>query len=124
MKIKQGDTVKMISGKDKGRSGTVVRVIPSEDRVVVEGLNMVKRHTKKSSQQKESGIVSKPAAVGAPKVQLVCPKCGRPTRVKLTREDGKKIRKCMKCKSIVDGEKAKAKAKPKTEAAVAEKKKK
>lgn len=108
MKIKQGDTVKMLSGKDKGRSGMVVGVLAQNNRVVVEGLNLVKKHLKKRGEKKESGIVSKPASVSASKVQLICSKCGKPTRVKIAREKGKKVRKCMKCKSTLDVEKARS----------------
>lgn len=95
----------MLSGKDKGRTGTVIRVLSRDDKVVVEGLNMVKRHTKKKREGTESGIVSKPSAVYVAKVQLICPKCGKQTRVKIERKNGKKERICSKCKSSVDSKK-------------------
>lgn len=109
MRIKQGDNVKMLSGKDKGRTGLVVGVLRENSKVIVEGLNLVKKHMKKRDQKSESGIVSKPAAIAISKVQLICPKCGKSTRVKLERTDGKRVRICMKCKSSVERAKGKVK---------------
>ena len=97
MNVKKGDTVVVLSGKDKGRKGKVQRTVPSEAKVVVEGINMVTCHTKPRRQGEEGGIVRREAALYASKVQVVCPKCGKPTRVGHKVEGGKKTRVCKKC---------------------------
>ena len=97
MNIKKGDTVVVLSGKDKGKQGKVNAVIPGEGKVVVEGVNMVTCHTKPRRQGEEGGIVKREAAIAACKVQVVCPKCGKGTRVAHKIEDGKKIRVCKHC---------------------------
>ena len=97
MNIKKGDTVVVLSGKDKGKQGKVQGTIPSESKVVVEGVNMVTCHTKPRRQGEEGGIVQREAAMYASKVQVVCPKCGKPTRVAHKIEDGKKKRVCKHC---------------------------
>ena len=97
MNIKKGDTVVVLSGKDKGKKGKVQGTIPSESKVVVEGVNMVTCHTKPRRQGEEGGIVRREAALYASKVQVVCPKCGKGTRVAHKTENGKKIRVCKHC---------------------------
>ena len=97
MNVKKGDTVVVLSGKDKGKQGKVQATIPSESKVVVEGVNMVTCHTKPRRQGEEGGIVRREAALYASKVQVVCPKCGKGTRVAHKIEDGKKIRVCKHC---------------------------
>ncbi|MDE7221068.1 MAG: 50S ribosomal protein L24 [Oscillospiraceae bacterium] len=97
MNVKKGDTVVVLSGKDKGKQGKVQSTIPSESKVVVEGVNMVTCHTKPRRQGEEGGIVRREAALYASKVQVVCPKCGKGTRVAHKIEDGKKIRVCKHC---------------------------
>ena len=97
MNVKKGDTVVVLSGKDKGKQGKVQGTIPSEAKVVVEGVNMVTCHTKLRRQGEEGGIVRREAALYASKVQVVCPKCGKPTRVAHKIEDGKKSRVCKHC---------------------------
>ncbi len=98
MNIKKNDTVIILSGKDKGKKGKVISVMPEERKVVVEKLNMVVRHTKPRKQGEEGGILPKEAPLYACKVMRVCPKCDQPTRTahKLT-DDGKKVRVCKKC---------------------------
>ena len=98
LSIKTGDTVVVLSGKDKGKQGKVNAVIPGEGKVVVEGVNMVTCHTKPRRQGEEGGILQKEAPIYACKVQRVCPKCNKPTRPahKLL-ADGKKVRVCKKC---------------------------
>ncbi|MDO4431740.1 MAG: 50S ribosomal protein L24 [Aerococcaceae bacterium] len=91
MRIKTGDTVKLIAGKDKGKTGTVIKTLPKKDRVVVEGLNIAKKHTK-PSQTKQGGIEEFPAPIHVSNVQLVDPKTGEATRVGYRFEDGKKVR--------------------------------
>ena len=97
MKVKKGDTVVVLSGKDKGKQGKVQRTIPKEDKVVVEGINMVTCHVKARRQGEESNIVQREAALYASKVQVVCPKCKKGTRVAHKIEDGKKTRVCKHC---------------------------
>ena len=97
MNVKKGDTVVVLSGKDKGKQGKVQTTIPSESKVVVEGVNMVTCHTKPRRQGEEGGIVRREAALYASKVQVVCPKCGKPTRVAHKIADGKKSRVCKHC---------------------------
>ena len=98
LSIKSGDTVVVLSGKDKGKQGKVLEVHPGEGKVVVEKINMVSRHTKPRRQGDQGGILQKEAPMWACKVQRVCPKCGKPTRPahKLL-ADGKKVRVCKKC---------------------------
>ena len=97
LKIKKNDTVVILSGKDKGKQGKVLGTVPSEDKVVVEGCNMVTCHVKPRRQGEEGGIVKREAAIYASKVQVVCPKCGKGTRVAYKITDGKKSRICKKC---------------------------
>lgn len=103
MKIKKDDTVKIITGKDKGVTGKVLRVIPKLNKVVVENANIVKRHQRPNQQMKDGGIIEQPAAIHASKVMVVCSSCGNPTRVGYkTLEDGKKVRFCRKCNEVID----------------------
>ena len=81
MNIKKGDTIVVLSGKDKGKQGKVLGTVPSEAKVVVEGINMVTCHVKPRKQGETGGIVKREAAIAACKVQVVCPKCGKATRV-------------------------------------------
>ncbi|MDD5923580.1 MAG: 50S ribosomal protein L24 [Clostridia bacterium] len=96
--VKTGDTVIVLSGKDRGRKGKVLAVSPSEGKVIVEKINMVTKHIKPRSMGETGGIVEAEGAMYACKVQLVCPRCNKPTRVghKLY-EDGSKERVCKKC---------------------------
>jgi len=87
MKIKKGDKVIMIAGKDRGKTGTVVRALPSEDRVIIEGLNMVKRH-KRAARGGKGQIIEKPVSIHVSNVQVVDPKTGKGTRVKVDRSKG------------------------------------
>ena len=97
MNIKKGDTVVVLSGKDKGKQGKVLGTVPSERKVVVEDINMVTCHVKPRRQGEEGGIVKREAAIASCKVQVVCPKCGKPTRVAHKVEGGKKTRVCKHC---------------------------
>ncbi len=97
MNVKKGDTVVVLSGKDRGKQGKVQGAIPGEGKVVVEGVNMVTCHTKPRRQGEEGGIVRREAPLYASKVQVVCPKCGKGTRVAHKIEDGKKVRVCKHC---------------------------
>ena len=97
MKIKKGDTVVVLSGKDKGKQGKVQVVEPANRKVVVEGINVVTCHTKPRKQGETGGIIKKEAAIYASKVQVVCPKCSKGTRVAYKVEGDKKIRVCKHC---------------------------
>ena len=96
--VKSGDTVVVLSGKDKGKQGKVLQVSPKERKVIVEGLNIATKHVKPRRQGEQGGIVEAEAAMYASKVQLVCPKCGKATRIahKIL-EDGSKARVCKSC---------------------------
>ncbi len=101
MKVKKGDTVVVLSGKDRGRQGKVSGTVPKEGKVVVEGVNMATVHVKPRRQDETGGIMHRELAIAACKVQVVCPKCGKPTRVGhvFREEDGKnkKYRVCKHC---------------------------
>ena len=97
LKIKKNDKVVVLSGKDKGKSGKVLGTVPSERKVVVEGINVVTCHIKPRKQGETGGIVQREAAMYASKVQVVCPKCGKGTRVAHKIADGKKSRVCKHC---------------------------
>jgi large subunit ribosomal protein L24 len=93
--VKTGDTVVVLSGKDKGQKGQVVQVSPKEGKVIVEGINKVKKHVKPGRAGQQGGIVEAEGAIYSSKVQVICPKCGKPTRIahKIL-EDGSKVRVC------------------------------
>lgn len=95
--VKTGDEVIIISGKDKGKTGKVLEVSPSEEKVIVEGCNMVTKHVKARRQGQMSGIVKAEGALYASKVMPVCPKCKKATRVGHEIKDGKKTRVCKHC---------------------------
>ena len=102
-KIKKGDNVVVLTGKDKGRTGTVLEMVTKSDRVLVQGINMVKRHTKQS-QTSEGGIIAKEAAIHISNVALADPKDGKPTRVGIkTNDDGKKVRFAKRSGDLIDG---------------------
>ena len=97
MNIKKGDTIVVLSGKDKGKQGKVLGTVPKSTKIVAEGLNMVTCHIKPRKQGEEGGIVKREAAIYASKVQVVCPKCDKGTRVAYEIKDGKKVRVCKHC---------------------------
>ena len=98
MSIRKDDVVVVLSGKDKGKQGKVLEVMPKERKVLVEKVNVVSRHTKPRKQGDQGGILKKEAPIYACKVQRVCPKCGKPTRAAhKVQADGKKVRICKKC---------------------------
>ena len=101
MKIKKGDNVIMLGGKDQGKTGKVTLVLPGDDKLVVEGLNMIKKHVKARKQGQKGQIINKERAVSASSVALVCKSCGKPTRIGYKVSDGDKARVCKKCKSEV-----------------------
>jgi large subunit ribosomal protein L24 len=102
-KIKKGDRVIVLAGKDRGRQGQVVKVLPKDDRVVVRGINMVKRHVKPSQSDPQGGIKNQEAALHISNVAFVDPKSGEPTRVGFQFQDGKKVRVAKKSGEVIDG---------------------
>ena len=90
--VKKGDTVYVNAGNDKGKTGKVLSVLPAKDRVIVEGVNVISKHTKPNSKQPQGGIIKQEAGIHISNVQLIDPQSGKPTRVGYKFEDGKKIR--------------------------------
>ncbi len=102
MKLKKGDKVKIIAGKDKGKTGTITRVVPLTGRLVVEGINVLTRHRKPRREGEKGTKVKFPAPLQSSNVMLVCPKCGKDARIGFgKKEDGGKIRQCKKCKGAI-----------------------
>ena len=102
MTIRKGDTVKVIAGKDRGKTGKVLAVSPKEGKVIVEGLNMVKKHVKPRKAGENGGIIEAEGALYASKVEVVCPSCKKATRVgHKTLEDGTKQRVCKHCGEVM-----------------------
>ena len=102
--VRKNDTVAVTTGKDNGKRGRVLRVLPGKNRVIVEGVNLIKRHTKPNpGKNVKGGIVEREASLHASNVQLVCPECGVQTRIghKIL-GDGRKVRICRKCEGVVD----------------------
>jgi large subunit ribosomal protein L24 len=102
--IRKNDNVLVIAGRDRGKRGRVLRVLPRKGRIIVEGVNFIKRHTRANPQRNiKGGIVEREASLSAANVQIVCPDCGAPTRIGSRRlDDGRRIRFCRKCKGAVD----------------------
>ncbi len=104
-RIKRGDTVEVIAGKDKGIRGDVLRVLPKANRVVVERVNIARKHQRPvqaGRQQVQPGIIEFEAPIHASNVMLVCPKCNKPTRVGLQRQEDRSVRVCKQCDSVID----------------------
>ena len=102
-KIKKGDSVVVLSGKDKGRTGTVQAVMPKDAKVLVDGINVIARHRKPTQQNPQGGIDRKPAPMHISKVALADPEDGKPTRVRFETKDGKKVRVAVKSGETIDG---------------------
>ena len=102
--IRKNDSVLVIAGKDRGKRGRVLRVVPAKNRLIVEGVNFVKKHTKANPQKNvKGGIVEREAPLSASNVQILCPECGAATRVgRRFQADGRKVRVCRKCNGVVD----------------------
>jgi large subunit ribosomal protein L24 len=102
--IRKNDNVVVTTGKDRGKRGRVLRVVADKNRLVVEGVNIIKRHTKANPQKQiKGGVVEREAPLHASNVQLVCPECGKPTRLgRKILGDGRKVRICRKCEGVVD----------------------
>lgn len=103
MKIRKNDTVLVITGKDKGKKGKVRRAYPKENKVVVEGLNMIKRHARALKQMRQAGIIEREAPLYVSKVMFLCNKCNRPVRIGFRfLEGGNKVRICRSCGEVID----------------------
>ena len=102
-KIKKGDTVVVLSGKDKGQTGTVEKVMPKDGKIVVEGVNVATRHRKPNQQNPQGGIDRFPAPMHISKVALADPKDGKPTRVRFEEKDGRKVRVAVQSGETIDG---------------------
>lgn len=101
MKIKKGDKIKIRIGKDKGKNGVVEKVYKNSNKVIVTGMNLYKRHVKKNEKMPQGGIVEIPRAFDVSKLNLICPKCGKITRIGYVLEKNKKLRVCKKCDSKI-----------------------
>ena len=121
MKVKKNDKVLVLAGKDKGKTGNVLSVSTADNKVVVAGINIVTKHKKPRSQEDKGGIMKMEAGIDASNVQVICPVCGKATRVAHAIVDGKKVRSCKKCNASLDMAKAETK-KAKKETKAAEKK--
>lgn len=101
MKIKKGDTIVVISGKDRGRTGKVLRSLPAISRIVVEGMNMKNKHVKPKRREEKGQMVKIAAPMDVSNAKFLCPRCGKASRIGYTIEKGRKYRICKKCKSEV-----------------------
>ncbi len=101
MKIKKGDNVKVLSGNDKGKTGEVLEVIPKTQKIIVKGINVRKKHVKPRKQGEEGGIIPVECAIHASKVNVVCPKCGKATKIGYEIEKEQKVRVCKKCNAKI-----------------------
>jgi large subunit ribosomal protein L24 len=102
MHVKKGDKVKVITGKDKGKTGVILAAFPKQDRVIVEGVNIVKKHAKPSQDNPQGGIISREAAIHVSNVMVIDPQTGEPTRVGYNEVDGKKVRIAKKSGAVLD----------------------
>ena len=105
MKVKKNDMVRVISGNERGLEGKVLKVFPETNRIIVEKVRLVKRHTRQQQQGQQGGIVEKEAPIDASNVMLICPKCGKTTRtISAKLADGRKVRSCKKCNETLSDE--------------------
>ena len=103
MRVKKDDTVLVITGKDKGKTGKVRQALPKQDRVLVDGINVVKRHTKPRPNVRQAGIIEREMPIHISKIMLMCSKCNHPARVGYTRlDDGSRARVCRRCGEVLD----------------------
>jgi large subunit ribosomal protein L24 len=103
MKIKKGDNVLIIAGKDRGKKGKVRKALPDKDKVIVDGFNMIKRHSKTKGKTRQAGIIELEAPIDISNVMIICNKCNKPARVGYRAlEDGNRARYCHSCSEIID----------------------
>lgn len=101
MKIKKNDKVKILAGKDKGKTSTVVKVFPKRGKVLVEGINIAKKHVRPTKKMPQGGTIDLPVPVNVSNVQLVCPKCEKASKIGYEIKNNKKTRICKKCKQVI-----------------------
>jgi len=102
-RLRKNDNVQVISGEYRGKTGRILKVFPEKNRAIVEGINVVKRHTKPNAKNQQGGIVEKEASIHISNLMLVCPKTGKPTRLgKMVLEDGKRVRFSKKAKESIE----------------------
>jgi len=103
LNIKKNDKVKVVAGKDKGKIGKALSVNREKNRLIVENINMIKRHSRPNVRNRQGGIIEKEAAIDRSNVMLMCGKCVKPVRIKMKElEDGRKVRMCGKCNELID----------------------
>ena len=100
--VKKDDTVVVLTGKDRGKSGKILKVIPKKQRVIVEGVNLIKKHQKPTQANPEGGIITKEAPIHISNVLIFCPKCGKGVRTRKKIDGDRKIRVCVKCGNEFD----------------------
>ena len=103
MKIRKNDQVLVIAGKDKGKKGKVRFAYPREEKIIVEGVNFIKKHARARGQARQAGIIEREAPMNVSNVMLLCAKCGKPARIaSRTLDDGKRVRYCRACQEVID----------------------
>ena len=103
LSVRRGDTVAVIAGRERGKRGKVLRLVPARQRVVVEKVNMIKRHQRPTQKLRQGGIIEREGPLHVSNVMVVCPKCDRPTRTGVQQlADGKKVRVCKRCQETID----------------------
>ncbi|MFO7890794.1 MAG: 50S ribosomal protein L24 [bacterium] len=102
MKVVKGDKVLILSGNNKGKTGQVLKVLPKKNRIIVEGINFIKKHARPTQKNPQGGIIEKEASIHVSNLMVICPKCDTPTRVGNTKlENGKKVRVCKNCGEMI-----------------------
>ncbi|MEO0094186.1 MAG: 50S ribosomal protein L24 [candidate division WOR-3 bacterium] len=105
MHIKKNDVVEVITGEERGKRGKVLRIVPSEKsgmRLIIDGINLAKKHQKTRSADKPGGIIDLPNPIHISNVVLICPKCGKKTKVRREKKEGRRIRICRLCEEMID----------------------
>lgn len=103
LSVKKNDTVVVIAGREKGKKGRVLSVYPQKDKLLIEKINIIKKHMKPTRKQTQGGIIEKEAPIHISNIMLICPKCNKPTRIgNSILQDGRKLRMCKKCREVID----------------------
>jgi large subunit ribosomal protein L24 len=103
LSVKKNDTVLIIAGREKGKRGRVLSVYPSKDRILIEKINVIRKHMKPTRKYAQGGIIEKEATLHISNIMLICPKCNKPTRISNTQlQDARKVRMCKKCREVMD----------------------
>jgi len=102
MKIKRNDIVKVLAGKDKGKSGKVLKIFPANNKAIVEGINYLKKHARKTQENPKGGVIQRENTINISNIAVICTRCGKPARVGFTElSDGSKVRICKNCKETI-----------------------